>query len=154
MLSPELISLAQQAWEATKEESQPSWNDCQPRHRQICLTAAKAVLKTGFAQTPFEKKVAELKRQEINYALPHSEFMAEKAERVKHGDEELAEAAGVEVDQHETEGANKVGEPPKEKDVPQSDPPSLESEASPPKKANAKSPRKSKAKPKSKKGAK
>jgi hypothetical protein len=184
MLDPQLISIAQQAWEAVKDSSQPSWNECQARHRQMCLTAAKAVLKTGHAQTPFELKVRELQTQtppavahepltaseelqhftalgdakrsinvpseqaaEINYALPHSQFIAERNDRLgltpepeidiaeaaaiarasgpveekeaaevkpalKHGDVELAEAAGVKVDQHETKGAAKVGESP------------------------------------------
>lgn len=134
MLDPELIRLSQAAWEATKEESQPSWNDCQPSHRQKYLTAAKAVIKTNVTETPFELKVLELSRQptgvtipaeprpfnESDYAKPHSEFVREREESeptpvLAHGDEEIAAAAGVKVDQHETKGAAVIGAPPEEK---------------------------------------
>lgn len=123
MLEPQLISIAQQAWEAVKEDSQPSWNDCIASHRQRHLTAAKAVLKGGPVITAFEQKVRELSKVEdqsghlkanmeyfspenepnrlyaqaptgvryetdtgesmpsINYALPHSQFVKECAER-------------------------------------------------------------------------
>jgi hypothetical protein len=131
MLDPELIRLAQAAWEATKDDSQPSWNECQPNHRQKYLTAAKAAIKTQVAQTPFEQKVLELSRQpmgvrvpatprpfnESDYAKPHSEFVKDREESepkpvLQHGDEEIAAAVGVKVDQHETEGAAKIGESP------------------------------------------
>jgi hypothetical protein len=36
----------------------------------------------------------------------------ESGNALQHGDEELAQAAGVKVDQHETKGAAKIGESP------------------------------------------
>lgn len=126
----EVTRIAQQAWDKTKDKSDPVWNECDPHHRQVFLATAQAVVDTGHAVNDFEAAVKRLAQEAQEKSVSIAEVQAENP--TAHGDEVQAIAAESKPN------------------VPQINPPSSESDKTPQAKASAKSPRKKSSKKASK----
>jgi hypothetical protein len=145
----EIARIAQQAWDKTKDKSDPVWESCDPHHRQVFVATATGVINSGHAVNDFEHAVKKLVQDAEEKQKAIAEVQAENP--TAHADELQARAAGAAY------ASPSVPVPSEVKDVPQINPPSPESQASSSKKKIATSPRKTKAKPQvksSKKGAK
>ena len=53
-------AIASQAWEATKEKSDPSWSESERDHRERLTYQAERAIETGVTSNPFEEEVVKL----------------------------------------------------------------------------------------------
>lgn len=87
----QVVLIAQKAWDATKDKSDPVWNDCDPAHRQKFAAAAQAVIDSGHAVNDFEHAVKRLAREAEAGREVVAEVQAEQP--TAHSDEIQLEAA-------------------------------------------------------------
>ena len=61
-------AIASQAWEATKEKSDPSWSESERDHRERLTYQAERAIETGSTSNPFEEKVVEISNKSAKAA--------------------------------------------------------------------------------------
>jgi hypothetical protein len=81
----EIAKIAQQAWDKTKDKSDPVWNDCDSHHRQVFIATATGVINSGHAVNDFEHAVKKLANVEARAVKAIAEVQAENP--TAHSDE-------------------------------------------------------------------
>lgn len=89
----EIINLAARAWHEIKVAADPEFNDCQITHREQLGAAAKGVVDSGQAFSPFEQAVLRLYRADMEAKSEAEQILADNP--TLHGDEVMHIASGV-----------------------------------------------------------